>query len=233
MNCFNTYFPDWFYKIGIGVTTMGREFVQLFDEWAPTYDDTVNGADIEYRDAFEGYDEILQQVAKRAVGTVLEFGVGTGNLTAKLLKAGHQVFGVEPSSGMREIARKRYPKVTIIDGDFIEFPRIDTTIHSIVSSYAFHHLTDGEKNEAIRRYHDLLPARGHIVFADTVFAGEFTKRRMISEAQDKQYLNLLHDLQTEYYTTVDVLAQTFYEHGFSVSFSQCNSFVWMIDAMKL
>lgn len=212
---------------------MGREFVSLFDEWASTYDETVNGSDIEYKEVFSGYEEILELVTKGATGNVLEFGVGTGNLTEKLLKAGHKVYGIEPSKGMREIAAKRFPQVEIVDGDFIDFPKPNDTIHSIVSSYAFHHLTDEEKAKAISVYRDFLPVHGRVVFADTVYAGEFSKRRMMAEAEKKQYLNLLHDLQTEYYTTIDALSAMFYENGFTVKFSQCNPFVWLIQAEKL
>jgi putative AdoMet-dependent methyltransferase len=212
---------------------MGREFVSLFDEWASTYDESVSGSDVEYKEVFSGYEKILELVAEGSKGNVLEFGVGTGNLTEKLLEAGHKVYGIEPSKGMREIAEKRFPKVEIVDGDFIDFPKPNDTIHSIVSSYAFHHLTDEEKAKAISVYRDILPVHGRVVFADTVYAGEFSKRRMIAEAEKNQYHHLLHDLQTEYYTTIDVLSAMFYENGFTVKFSQCNPFVWLIQAEKL
>lgn len=212
---------------------MGREFVSLFDKWASTYDESVSGSDVEYKEVFSGYEEILELVAEGSKGNVLEFGVGTGNLTEKLLEAGHKVYGIEPSRGMREIAAKRFPKVEIVDGDFIDFPKPNDTIHSIVSSYAFHHLTDEEKTKAISVYRGLLPVHGRVVFADTVYAGEFSKRRMIAEAEKNQYYHLLHDLKTEYYTTIDVLSAMFYENGFTVKFSQCNPFVWLIQAEKL
>ena len=81
---------------------MGREFVDIFDEWIHSYDASVAGEDPEYRDVFEGYDEILNAVTSKVVGTVLEFGTGTGNLTAKLIDAGHQVIGIEPNTAMRQ-----------------------------------------------------------------------------------------------------------------------------------
>ena len=33
---------------------MGREFVNIFDEWADSYDASVTGNDPEYKDVFEG-----------------------------------------------------------------------------------------------------------------------------------------------------------------------------------
>ena len=60
---------------------MGREFIELFEDWADYYDDTVTGHDDEYREVFKGYEEILDRVVNISCGYVLEFGVGTGNLT--------------------------------------------------------------------------------------------------------------------------------------------------------
>jgi len=70
---------------------LSREFVNIFDDWIHSYEASVTGEDPEYRDVFEGYDNILNEVASRATGTVLEFGTGTGNLTAKLVERGHNI----------------------------------------------------------------------------------------------------------------------------------------------
>lgn len=73
---------------------MGREFIPLFEDWAATYDQTVQGLDIQYKEAFRGYDHILDAIVRKSGTHVLEFGPGTGNLTAKLLDAGKTVFGI-------------------------------------------------------------------------------------------------------------------------------------------
>lgn len=64
---------------------MGTEFNGLFDEWAHTYDSFVQGEDIQYKEVFAHYEDILEDVVNKSFGNVLEFGVGTGNLTNKLL----------------------------------------------------------------------------------------------------------------------------------------------------
>jgi putative AdoMet-dependent methyltransferase len=55
---------------------MGREFIELFDEWGLTYDPSVTGYDKEFEAVVCNYDDILETVANLAVGRVLEFGVG-------------------------------------------------------------------------------------------------------------------------------------------------------------
>ena len=211
---------------------MGREFDELFKEWAPTYDDTVMGNDVEYREVFRSYDQILDEVASRAAGTVLEFGVGTGNLTKRLIDWGYNVYGIEPSEEMRLIATEKIRGIRVKDGDFIDFPEMSEPINTIVSSYAFHHLTDLEKDKAISIYADMLKLGDKIVFADTVFENEQVKLKIINASRSKGYFNLVRDLETEYYSTIPLLGQMFKNNGFDVSFKQMNDFVWIIEAIK-
>lgn len=211
---------------------MGREFVDLFDHWAEHYDDTVKGIDNEYHEVFENYNEILEEVTKHTKGNVIEFGVGTGNLTEKLLQAGHAVFGVEPSRAMRDKVRERFPGLVLSDGDFLDFPVFDRSIDTIVSTYAFHHLNDEEKLCAVHMYSEMLPVDGKIVFADTIFADKSAKTELLERVQNQGYEDLLQDLNTEFYTFHSVLKHIFEECGFEVFFTKMNRYVWLINAMK-
>lgn len=211
---------------------MGREFVEIFDEWAHSYDASVSGEDPEYRDVFEGYETILSEVAKRVSGTVIEFGTGTGNLTAKLIEAGNSVIGIEPNSKMRQVTADRFPAMKIIDGDLLQFNVVNENIDAIVSSYVFHHLTDEEKGEALKTYAQLLPAKGKVVFADTAFITEDVKKDQIIKERNRGFHNVADDLLREYYTTIPVLTKLFDDAGFQVSFLKMNDFVWLMDATK-
>ncbi|WP_099157373.1 class I SAM-dependent methyltransferase [Virgibacillus ndiopensis] len=211
---------------------MGREFLNIFEDWADKYDDSVGGFDPQYKDVFANYDTILKEVSKHAEGIVLEFGVGTGNLTEKLLNDGKQVLGIEPSEPMRELAVQKIPDLDIKDGDFIDFPETIEPIDSIVSSYAFHHLTDTEKAEAIEKYAEMLPKNGKIVFADTMFETENAKEKSIEAAKIKGFNDLAEDLEREYYPTIEVLESIFVANNFNVSFKQMNDFVWLVIANK-
>ncbi|GGB49569.1 class I SAM-dependent methyltransferase [Fictibacillus barbaricus] len=211
---------------------MGREFIELFDEWSSSYDETVSGDDQEYKEVFHKYDEILEKVVSKSGSIILEFGVGTGNLSEKLLSRGKTVFGIEPSKGMREKALKRNPDLTLHDGDFLSFPKFDQEIDTIVSTYAFHHLTDAEKDAAVRQYSQLLKKDGKIVFADTAYLHEDDKKERHEKVKSQGYLNLLKDLQTEYYTTLGVLEDIFKKYDFDVSFEKLNEYVWLMEAVK-
>ena len=210
---------------------MGREFVGIFDEWVHTYDDSVSGKDEEYKDVFVKYNEILQAVADAAVGPVVEFGVGTGNLTEKLLGRGLEVVGIEPNQAMREVVAEKLKELTVTDGDFLEFDA-GATPRSFVSSYAFHHSTDAEKARAFQIYAAQLPAGGKVVFADTLFESEDAKKEIIAFEQARGHANLVEDLNREYYTTVPVMEKLITDAGFTAELSKMNNYVFLIDATK-
>ena len=210
---------------------MGREFVEIFDEWVHTYDESVNGNYREYEDVFFKYNEILQAVADAAIGPVIEFGVGTGNLTEKLLGRSLEVMGVEPNHSMRQVTKQKLPSVAVVDGDFLEFAT-PISPQSFVSSYAFHHLTDVEKAQAFQLYAGKLPAGGKVIFADTVFDAEQSKKDMIEFEQARGHVNLVEDLKREHYTTVPKIEELITQAGFSVKLTKMNTYVYLIEATK-
>ncbi|OCA91194.1 SAM-dependent methyltransferase [Bacillus sp. FJAT-27225] len=211
---------------------MGREFLDLFEVWADTYDKTVDGHDKEYKDVFRHYENILEAVASRSVGHVAEFGIGTGNLTKKILAKGLKVTGIEPSPAMRKIAMEKLTgQAEILDGDFLHFEGLENP-DTLVSTYAFHHLTDDEKATAIALYGKILPVGGKIVFADTMYESIEAYEAAIADAKEKGYQNLAEDLQREYYTTIPVLEKILKDNGFSTHFSRCNEFVWLMEGVK-
>ncbi|WP_440602542.1 class I SAM-dependent DNA methyltransferase [Bacillus sp. GB_SG_008] len=211
---------------------MGTEFNELFDEWAHTYDSFVQGEDVQYKEVFAHYEEILEDVVKKSFGNILEFGVGTGNLTNRLLVAGHTVYGIEPSQEMRTIAKQKLPQdVLITEGDFLNFV-IPSHVDTIVSTYAFHHLTDKEKNVAIAKYSQLLNKGGKIVFADTIFGDQEAYDKTVEAAQEQGFHQLANDLQTEYYTRIPVMQSIFENNGFQVTFTRMNHYVWVMEATK-
>ncbi|MEK5381463.1 class I SAM-dependent DNA methyltransferase [Niallia sp. FSL W8-0635] len=210
---------------------MGKEFLEIFEQWADSYDDSLT-KDKEYEEVFRHYDHILNKVAERSTGHVVEFGPGTGNLTLKLIENGLKVTAIEPSPAMRKIAQDKIgKKAMLIEGDFLQF-KLDSNPDTFVSTYAFHHLTDQEKDEAIKLYSNLLPKGGKIVFADTMYLTTGTYNKAIKDAMEKGHHNLAEDLQREYYTTIPILTDILEKNGFSPRFEKMNDFVWIMQGEK-
>jgi putative AdoMet-dependent methyltransferase len=204
----------------------------VFKGWAEEYDAFVQGEDEQYRAVFSNYDEILEEIVARSGERVIEFGIGTGNLTKKLVNAGKTVFPIEPSVEMREKAKEKLPQeVEVVDGDMQSYPIPDYPVDTIVSSYVFHHLTDSEKAEALKGYAEILEPGGKVVFSDTLFVSEMAYRQTIEEAARLEYHELVADLQREYYPILETLYTIVRQAGFTrVSFTQMNEFVWMMEA---
>lgn len=119
------------------------------------------------------------------------------------------------------------------DGDFLDFPAPPFSPDTIVSSYAFHHLTNDEKREAVRQYGKMLAKHGKIVFADTVFKDRDSYISAIQDAKNRGYYQLAEDLETEHYPTISEMETIFTSEQFSIAFQKHNDFVWVMEAAKL
>lgn len=213
-----------------------NDFNNLFDEWASSYDQTVYDTNGEYQEVFEGYDRILDEVVSHVPERskiVMEIGVGTGNVTERLLAKGYQVIGVEPSAGMREEVRKKSLSFDLRDGHFLDLPlQPEEKVDAIVSSFAFHHLTLTEKAEAFRLMSQVLTEQGAIIFADTSYKNEQSKREIVDRVRTQKRWNLLRDLESEFYEQIEDLEAICRRVNFSVEWKQLNRFVWLLVAMK-
>ncbi|WP_214711405.1 trans-aconitate 2-methyltransferase [Exiguobacterium sp. s55] len=207
---------------------MGLQFMDIFKEWASEYDATVTGHDEQYREVFAGYETMLHEVVDQLEGRVMEFGSGTGNLSAKILER-HELISVEPSPEMRAVAAEKL-QLDIVDGDFLNYPT-DQQVDTIVSSYAFHHLTDDEKRTGIRSYVEHLDAP-RFVLLDTMFASPTAKRDILDWAEANGYTDLLEDLNREFYPYTQTIQAMLEANGYTVTLTQKNKFVWLVVATK-
>lgn len=207
---------------------MNLPFMDIFKDWAKDYDTAVGGHDEQYHEVFVGYDQMLDDVALHVEGTVLEFGVGTGNLSARILK-GHPLIAIEPSPEMRQIAIEKLG-ISVEHGDFLRYPTF-SHVDTIVSSYAFHHLTDSEKETAIGQY---VRDWGHpkFVLLDTMFESPHARQEIIDWATEQGYSDLVEDLNREYYPYTTTIRTMLEANGYSVTMTQKNKFVWLVVATK-
>lgn len=214
---------------------MGLEFMPIFEEWALDYDAEVNGGNPEYQEVFTNYWQVLAEITAASGETVLEFGSGTGNLTETLVAAGKTVYPIEPSPEMRNLAAEKAAlrEVAFLAGDMEHFPVPPEPIDTIVSNLVFHHLTTEEKEQAIKRYRQLLPVGGKIIFGDTMFLSQKAYADILATEKAAGSVRLADDLEREYYPLMSELEEIFRANGFQTRYRQMNRFVWLVVAEKI
>ena len=74
---------------------------------------------------------------------ILDFGCGTGNYVNVLQRLTHaQVYGVEPSDGMREKAIAKNPNITFVKGNHENIPFEDNYFDFVYMTDVIHHIPD-------------------------------------------------------------------------------------------
>ncbi|WP_414047222.1 pyridoxal-phosphate dependent enzyme [Macrococcus equi] len=200
---------------------MSLPFMDIFKDWATEYDNFVSGQDPEYHDVFINYDFMIEQAVKQATGTVVEFGPGTGNMTRKLLAKGLEVRAIEPSEEMAAIGEHK-TGIAFERGDFLHFK--PEPADTFISSFAFHHLTDIEKDIALGKYAELLNDEGRVIILDTIFNSAAEKQEMITHYTSLGFNNLVEDLNREYYPLKETMMHIAERNGFDYEDVQLNHF---------
>lgn len=105
-----------------------------FDLWADGYDKDVQLSEENDDYPFAGYKEVLNTiyklVHKKEGARILDIGFGTSLLTKKLYDEGYEVYGMDFSLRMVEIARDKKPRVRLVEADIskglpVEFEGLD------------------------------------------------------------------------------------------------------------
>lgn len=176
---------------------------QGFDLWANDYDRTVQLSEENNEYPFAGYKEILNLIFNEAMqkegSAILDIGFGTGVLSAKLYEHGHSVDGIDFSEEMIAIAQEKMPEARLVQWDITNgLPETiaDSSYDSIISTYALHHLTDGEKTVFIETLLAQLNPDGKIYIGDIAFR---TRAAMSACRLD----NIKHWDEDEFYFVYD------------------------------
>ncbi|MCF6464918.1 class I SAM-dependent methyltransferase [Clostridium sp. Cult2] len=147
-----------------------------FDLWADGYDKSVELSEENDEYPFAGYKDVLNTiyniVHKKEKARILDIGFGTGILTKKLYDDGYEIYGIDFSQKMIEIAKEKMPLANLIKYDFSKgLPKEikDNSFDYIISTYAMHHLKDEEKNGFIEKLENYLNKDGKIIIGDIAF----------------------------------------------------------------
>lgn len=147
-----------------------------FDLWADGYDKSVELSEEDNEYPFAGYKDVLgtiySTIHRKEKAKILDIGFGTGVLTKKLYDDGYEVYGIDFSERMIEIAKEKMPLANLFQYDFSKgLPKEieNTKFDYIISTYAIHHLEDKDKIEFINTLKKHLYSDGEIIVGDVAF----------------------------------------------------------------
>ncbi|GAA0177845.1 MerR family transcriptional regulator [Clostridium sediminicola] len=204
-----------------------------FDDWAKTYDISIR-KNIGSLNIYKNYDKILQTVYEKSLKNicedtnkvnVLDIGVGTGNLSRKYLDEGYNIIGIDQSRKMLNVAKQKFPKLKVRLGEFLKIPFNNSKFDIIVSTYAFHHLNDVEKNMAIKEMIRVLKDDGMIVIGDMMFENEEEKENLMSGFSNEQ----IEEIEDEYYSNIEELEIEFKKYGKKLTINKIDKVNFVIS----
>lgn len=177
-----------------------------FDLWADGYDKSVQLSEDNNEYPFAGYRDVLNTiynlVHRKEKARILDIGFGTGVLTKKLYDDGYEIYGVDFSERMTEIAKEKMPSSKLFQHDFSEdLPKElrNVKFDYIISTYAMHHLEDGEKTDFIDELNKYLYNNGEIIIGDVAFKTrellEKCKAKHIDYWDDKEIYFVFDELE--------------------------------------
>jgi len=144
-----------------------EKIVKMFDEIAPTYD-LVNrivsfGSDKIWRK--KAIKETLNYLPKNP--QILDVACGSGDMIAEWLKYTKNIIGLDPSKGMLEIAKKRFPEILFYEGIAQKLPFNNDSFDCLSISFGLRNVIETQK--AINEFHRVLKPNGILLLL------EFTK----------------------------------------------------------
>jgi putative AdoMet-dependent methyltransferase len=156
---------------------------ELFDAWADNYDQLLDGGNASI--SFEGYEDVLAETVIQAQVVpgmrVLDLGTGTGNLAARFLSAGCDVWGMDFSEGMLAKAREKLPGLHPVLADLRDetWPQdLLRQYDRIVSAYVWHDFDLEYKLGLLKRLTGhYLAGQGRVVIADIAYPDQAARRQ--------------------------------------------------------
>ncbi len=150
-----------------------KKIVSMFDDIASTYD-TANrvmtmGVDIQWRK--NACDLSYKFYNKKDIEKIVDVACGTGDMMGFWEKEAkksnitvHELIGVDPSKGMIEVAKKKFPNYTYHIAKATEIPLKDATADFISITYGIRNVV--QRVEALDEFHRVLKKDGLVVILE-------------------------------------------------------------------
>ena len=150
-----------------------EQIVSMFDDIAPTYD-TANrvmsmGVDISWRK--KACDLAFEYYGKQEIGKIVDVACGTGDMMGYWQKQAQKAnvkiaefVGVDPSNGMVDVARNKFPDFIYHIAKATEIPLQDASADFLSITYGIRNVV--ERQEAFHEFNRVLKKDGLVVILE-------------------------------------------------------------------
>ena len=154
-----------------------EKIVEMFDDIAPTYDraNRVLSMGIDKTWRKKGCDLAYKLYGKKDVNLILDIACGTGDMMDFWMRRASKqdinvkkILGVDPSNGMVDVAREKFPKFDYAISKATEIPVEDAQADFLSISYGIRNVV--ERQDALNEFNRVLKPGGFVVIL------EFMKR---------------------------------------------------------
>ncbi len=154
-------------------TQKQEKIVSMFDDIAPTYD-TANrvmsmGVDKSWRR--KACDLAYEFYGKKSVDRIVDVACGTGDMMdfwrSRAEKSNidiSEIVGVDPSVGMVDVAREKYPKFNYHISKATEIPLEDSSSDFLSITYGIRNVV--EREEALKEFNRVLKKDGLVIILE-------------------------------------------------------------------
>lgn len=97
-------------------------------------------------------DDFADRCLAAQLGPILDAGCGTGRVSAHLAARGLEVFGVDLSPGMVEVARRTHPQLRFDVGALEDLPVPDASLGGLLAWYSLIHTAPGRLSAIVGEF---------------------------------------------------------------------------------
>jgi putative AdoMet-dependent methyltransferase len=205
------------------------------DDIADTYENSVisgyyNGDFIREK-YFELLDAVVSFLDLSPGLRILDVGIGTGFLAEKL-PIGNQVYGIDISTKMMDVLKKKNLNVILKYGSFLDIPYKENFFDRIVSTYAFHHIPYEYQQSAFNEMNRTLKPNGSLVIGDLMFKNKSSKNELRSYLKHLGKNYNTADIDEEYFAFIKDSSAYLKKVGFKTEYKQISTLSWILKGVK-
>lgn len=162
---------------------------------------------------------------------VLDIGIGTGLLTERMPND-LELYGIDISEKMMDKIKEKSLKVNLQIGNFCNIPFQDKYFDRIVSTFAFHHLKDKEKEEAFIEMDRVLKPYGYLVIGDFMIENDEEMNLLIKKFTNENRNDMLQELQDENFTNIKKTIKFLHTLNYDITYKKGSTLTWILSAQK-